>query len=130
MLYELVDTERSYVKRIKTLWEVSKELTSSLSVSADFLYPTTMQAYAEPLRKLASHEDTKIIPKYQAQTLFGNIEALLKTNTSFLVALERHLKERETGRITMSLGDVIRSNVSMGELGNMLEQELTLHLLL
>ncbi|KAJ7638992.1 hypothetical protein FB45DRAFT_904439 [Roridomyces roridus] len=66
---ELVDTERSYVKRLR-----------SLKVD-----------YADPLRNFARSKSTAIIPAYEANTLFGNVDNLLPVNEAFLTDLEKML---------------------------------------
>ncbi|KAF5358949.1 hypothetical protein D9758_004743 [Tetrapyrgos nigripes] len=64
---ELVTTEQSYVKRLRTL----------------------KQDYADPLRKFAKNKNTAILDKYEAKTLFGNIDNLLPVNEAFLTDLEK-----------------------------------------
>ncbi|KAI0692571.1 hypothetical protein BC835DRAFT_1416498 [Cytidiella melzeri] len=66
---ELVTTERTYVKRLRTL----------------------KSDYADPLRTFARSKDTAIIPSYEATTLFGNIDQLLPVNEAFLADLEMML---------------------------------------
>ena len=67
ILNEFVDTERSYVKRIRIL----------------------KHDYADPLRTFARSKDTAIISLYDANTLFGNIDNLLPVNEALLVDLEK-----------------------------------------
>ncbi|KAF8826901.1 hypothetical protein HHX47_DHR5000592 [Lentinula edodes] len=64
---ELVTTERSYVKKLQTL----------------------KRDYADPLRNFARSKSTAIISKYEATTLFGNIDSLLPVNEAFLTDLEK-----------------------------------------
>ncbi|KAK7060488.1 hypothetical protein VNI00_001253 [Paramarasmius palmivorus] len=64
---ELVATERSYVKRLQVL----------------------KRDYADPLRNFARSKSTAILPKYEAKTLFGNIDNLLPVNEAFLTDLEK-----------------------------------------
>lgn len=64
---ELVSSERSYVKRLQIL----------------------KNDYADPLRRFARSRDTAIVPLYQANTLFGNIDYLLPVNEAFLTDLEK-----------------------------------------
>ncbi|KAJ3859197.1 hypothetical protein EV359DRAFT_51220 [Lentinula novae-zelandiae] len=64
---ELVTTERSYVKKLQTL----------------------KKDYADPLRNFARSKSTAIISKYEATTLFGNIDSLLPVNEAFLTDLEK-----------------------------------------
>ncbi|UZJ51544.1 hypothetical protein CBS101457_000864 [Exobasidium rhododendri] len=90
MLQELIQTERNYVKRIKTLYE----------------------DYADPLRKLARHRDTTIIPLYEAQRLFGNIGEVLGANRAFLEDLEGYLDARNKKRTCVSLGEVVYNNIA------------------
>lgn len=65
-LRELVETERSYVRRLDALYN----------------------RYAQPLRQYARHRHTAIIPLYEAQRLFGNVGELLGANMAFLQDLE------------------------------------------
>lgn len=64
---ELISTERSYVRRLRTL----------------------KHDYADPLRKFSRHKDTAILPPYEANILFGNVDNLLPVNEAFLVDLEK-----------------------------------------
>ncbi|KAJ7929939.1 RhoGEF domain-containing protein [Mycena leptocephala] len=66
---ELVETERSYVKRLRSL----------------------KNDYADPLRNFARSKNTSIIPAYEAKTLFGNVDNLLPVNEAFLADLETML---------------------------------------
>ncbi|KZT60783.1 hypothetical protein CALCODRAFT_84865 [Calocera cornea HHB12733] len=65
-LKELVTTERSYVNRLRIL----------------------KKDYADQLRSFAKRNDTAIIPMYEANTLFGNIDVIVPANESFLRDLE------------------------------------------
>ncbi|KAI0251333.1 hypothetical protein BJV78DRAFT_1275422 [Lactifluus subvellereus] len=67
ILNEFVATERSYVKRLRTL----------------------KHDYADPLRTFARSKDTAIISLYDANTLFGNIDNLLPVNEALLADLEK-----------------------------------------
>lgn len=67
VINELVNTERSYVKRLRTL----------------------KNDYADPLRQFSKSKSTAILPAYEAKTLFGNIDNLLPVNEAFLTDLER-----------------------------------------
>lgn len=62
-----MSTERSYVKRLRTL----------------------KYDYADPLRKFSRSKDTFILPPYEAKILFGNIDNLLPVNEAFLTDLEK-----------------------------------------
>lgn len=64
---ELVNTERSYVKRLRIL----------------------KNDYADPLRQFSRNKNTAILPSYEAKTLFGNIDNLLPVNEAFLLDLEK-----------------------------------------
>ncbi|OAX44507.1 hypothetical protein K503DRAFT_861342 [Rhizopogon vinicolor AM-OR11-026] len=64
---ELVNTERSYVKRLQIL----------------------KSDYADPLRQFSRNKNTAILPAYEAKTLFGNIDNLLPVNEAFLLDLEK-----------------------------------------
>ncbi|KAG9317464.1 hypothetical protein JVU11DRAFT_1666, partial [Chiua virens] len=67
VINELVNTERSYVKRLRTL----------------------KNDYADPLRQFSKSKSTAILPPYEAKTLFGNIDVLLPVNEVFLTDLEK-----------------------------------------
>lgn len=67
VINELVTTERSYVKRLRTL----------------------KRDYADPLRRFSRSKDTSILPTYEAKTLFGNVDNLLPVNEAFLTDLEK-----------------------------------------
>ncbi|KAJ1021190.1 hypothetical protein NDA16_003976 [Ustilago loliicola] len=86
---ELIDTERSYVKRI------------------DILH----QKYAIPLRTLAKDRDTAIIPLYEAQRLFGNIGEIAGANRAFLNDLER-LASQGQDSLRAGLGHVLYNHMS------------------
>jgi hypothetical protein len=47
--------------------------------------------YADPLRGFARSKETVIIPAYEANTLFGNIDNLIPVNEAFLADLEKML---------------------------------------
>ncbi|KAG1752636.1 uncharacterized protein EDB91DRAFT_1103601 [Suillus paluster] len=64
---ELVNTERSYVKRLRIL----------------------KNDYADPLRQFSRNKNTAILPPYEAKTLFGNIDNFLPVNETFLLDLEK-----------------------------------------
>lgn len=80
---ELVQTERSYVKRIRILKD----------------------SYADPLRSYARSKDTAIIPAYDAKILFGNIDQLVPANEAFLHDLELMLSP-DGPRTVGGIGDV------------------------
>ncbi|KAH9077249.1 hypothetical protein EDB83DRAFT_2504476 [Lactarius deliciosus] len=67
ILNEFVTTERSYVRRLRTL----------------------KNDYADPLRTFARSKDTAIISLYDANILFGNIDNLLPVNEALLADLEK-----------------------------------------
>ncbi|KAG6336527.1 hypothetical protein ID866_2549 [Astraeus odoratus] len=80
---EFVNTERSYVKRLRIL----------------------KHDYADPLRQFSRSKSTAILPPYEAKTLFGNIDNLLPVNEAFLADLEQMMEpggSRTVGRV----GDV------------------------
>jgi protein ECT2 len=83
ILNEFVATERSYVKRLRTL----------------------KHDYADPLRTFARSKDTAIISLYDANTLFGNIDNLLPVNEALLADLEKMLSP-EGPRTVGFIGDV------------------------
>ncbi|KAI0035678.1 hypothetical protein K488DRAFT_42843, partial [Vararia minispora EC-137] len=84
VINELVNTERSYVKRLQIL----------------------KQDYADPLRTYARSKQTAIIPAYEANTLFGNIDTLLPVNEAFLEDLERMVASDRPDSI-VNIGDVV-----------------------
>ena len=83
VISELVSTERSYVKRLRTL----------------------KYDYADPLRKFSRSKDTSILPAYEAKTLFGNVDNLLPVNEAFLADLEKMLSSEGTKTVG-GIGDV------------------------
>ncbi|KIK67960.1 hypothetical protein GYMLUDRAFT_36761 [Collybiopsis luxurians FD-317 M1] len=80
---ELVATERSYVKKLQIL----------------------KHDYADPLRNFAREKNTAIIPKYEAKTLFGNIDNLLPVNEAFLTDLEKMMAPNGQ-KVVGGVGDV------------------------
>ncbi|OCH94313.1 hypothetical protein OBBRIDRAFT_789447 [Obba rivulosa] len=66
IINEFVSTERSYVERLKILYE----------------------DYARPLSSYAMNKATTIVAPYEVKTLFGNVDKLLKVNEAFLEDLE------------------------------------------
>ncbi|EPQ30883.1 uncharacterized protein PFL1_01780 [Pseudozyma flocculosa PF-1] len=86
---ELIDTERSYIRRIEALH----------------------QKYAVPLRRLAKDRDTAIIPIYEAQRLFGNIGEIVGANQAFLNDLDA-LAASGPDAIRAGLGDVVYRHMS------------------
>ncbi|KAJ4478292.1 hypothetical protein J3R30DRAFT_2885247 [Lentinula aciculospora] len=80
---ELVTTERSYVKKLQIL----------------------KKDYADPLRNFARSKSTAIISKYEATTLFGNIDSLLPINEAFLTDLEKMIAPNGY-RVVGGIGDV------------------------
>ncbi|CEH12302.1 hypothetical protein CBOM_00300 [Ceraceosorus bombacis] len=87
-LAELLETERSYVRRIDTL----------------------ANRYAAPLRALAVDSDTAVIPRYEAQRLFGNIGEIVGANRAFLSDLEKCVKGGKRDRDR--LGDVVHRHMA------------------
>ncbi|KAJ6515729.1 hypothetical protein C8R45DRAFT_957434 [Mycena sanguinolenta] len=82
-IQELVDTERGYVKRLRSL----------------------KHDYADPLRNFARSKNTAIIPAYEAKTLFGNVDNLLPVNEAFLADLEKMLTP-SGAKVVGGVGDV------------------------
>ncbi|KAJ6490422.1 hypothetical protein C8R47DRAFT_1185606 [Mycena vitilis] len=80
---ELVDTERTYVKRLRSL----------------------KNDYADPLRNFARSKNTAIIPAYEAKTLFGNVDNLLPVNEAFLTDLEKMMAPNGA-KVVGGVGDV------------------------
>ena len=66
---EFVSTERSYVDKLHTL----------------------KKDYADPLRQFARSKETAIIEAYQANTIFGNVDALIPVHEAFLEDLDKML---------------------------------------
>lgn len=81
---EFVSTERSYVEKLHTL----------------------KKDYADPLRQFARSKDTAIIGPYQANTLFGNVDALIPIHESFLKDLNTMLSEMDGGNRRSSVGGI------------------------
>lgn len=67
VINEFVNTERSYVKRLRAL----------------------KNEYADPLRQYSKKKTMVIFPQYEANTLFGNIDNLVPVNEAFLADLEK-----------------------------------------
>ena len=83
VISELVSTEQSYVKRLRTL----------------------KSDYADPLRRFSRSKDTSILPPYEAKTLFGNIDNLLPVNEAFLTDLEK-MMAANGAKTVGGIGDV------------------------
>ena len=65
-LNELINTEKSYLRRL-----------SALKFS-----------YSDPLRQFSKHKDTQIINQFDSNVLFSNIDNLLNVHKNFLSELE------------------------------------------
>ncbi|KAF8842701.1 hypothetical protein BDN67DRAFT_898801 [Paxillus ammoniavirescens] len=83
VINELVNTERSYVKRLRNL----------------------KNDYADPLRQFSRSKSTAILPAYEAKTLFGNIDNLLPVNEAFLADLDKMLAHNGSRNVG-GVGDV------------------------
>jgi len=83
VINELVTSERSYIRRLQVL----------------------KTDYADPLRRFARNKDTAIIPVYQANTLFGNIDNILPVNEAFLTDLEKMIASNDSQPLR-GVGDV------------------------
>jgi len=85
---EFVSTERSYVDKLHIL----------------------KKDYADPLRQFARSKDTAIIKPYLANTLFGNVDALIPVHEAFLEDLDKMLAGMNDGHKNGSsvggIGDV------------------------
>lgn len=57
-----------------------------------------VKSYAEPLRNFARKKESALLPAYEANTLFGNIDTIVQVNEAFLADLEKHGRHK--------LGDV------------------------
>ncbi|KAI0082531.1 hypothetical protein K474DRAFT_1655326 [Panus rudis PR-1116 ss-1] len=84
VINEFVQTERTYVKRLRTL----------------------KHDYADPLRTFSRSKDTAIIPPYEAKTLFGNIDSLVPVNEAFLEDLEKMIAP-DGPQTVGGIGDVV-----------------------
>jgi hypothetical protein len=84
IINEFVATERSYVKRLRTL----------------------KHDYADPLRTFARSKDTAIISLYDANTLFGNLDNLLPVNEALLSDLEKMMSPQGPQTVGF-IGDVV-----------------------
>ncbi|KAI8449466.1 hypothetical protein BY996DRAFT_6418430 [Phakopsora pachyrhizi] len=69
-------TEKTYLKRINAL----------------------NQSYTIPLRQFSKSSSTRIIDKYEATSMFGKIEYIVKANQSLLLVLETCLKSLIKGQ--------------------------------
>lgn len=88
---ELVETERSYVRRIDALYN----------------------RYAKPLRQRARDREGAIIPLYEAQRLFGNIGELLGANLAFLKEMEGLLQGQDgLDALKSCIGEVVHRHMA------------------
>lgn len=62
-------------------------------------------SYADPLRSYARNKETAIIPAYEANILFGNIDQLVPVNEAFLRDLEIMVSPDGESRVG-GIGDV------------------------
>lgn len=105
LIDELVRTERSYLMRIQALKKVRRaEMFERVGQRG-----ADVQNYADPLRNFARQEFSKIIPMYEAKTLFTNIDAIVPSAAAFLNDLE---KMQEEGSGPSTVGDVCLRHVS------------------
>lgn len=88
VINELVKTERSYVRKLHIL----------------------KRSYAVPLRSFARDKDTAIIPQYEANTMFGNLDNIISANEAFLSDLESMLS-RSGMKDASGIGDVLLRHV-------------------
>ena len=79
----MVATERSYVKKLRVL----------------------KRDYADLLRKYARSKETAIIPAYEANVIFGNLDNLIPVNEAFLEDLEKMILP-DGPQTVGSIGDV------------------------
>lgn len=88
---ELVETERSYVRRLDALYN----------------------RYAKPLRQKARNREGAIIPLYEAQRLFGNVGELLGANTAFLREMDEMMAmDSSMETLKSHIGTVFYKHVS------------------
>ncbi|CAO1622447.1 unnamed protein product [Parajaminaea phylloscopi] len=92
MLMELVETERSYVRRLDVLYH----------------------RYAQPLRQLSRHRENAVVPVYEAQRLFGNVGELLGANMAFLREMESLLQASAGGlqELKDNIGTVLHNHMA------------------
>lgn len=69
-----------------------------------------VQDYADPLRNFARKKEEALIPLYEANTLFANIDQILQVNEAFLHDLERMLAPNGE-RMVGGVGDVALKHV-------------------
>jgi hypothetical protein len=103
---ELVLTEQSYVKKLRILKYVCHRSGPSFSASQLIV----CQDYADPLRNFARKKEEALIPLYEANTLFANIDQILQVNEAFLTDLERMLAPNGE-RMVGGVGDVALKHV-------------------
>ena len=72
-----------------------------------------IQNYADPLRNFARQDFSKIIPMYEAKTLFTNIDAIVAASKLFLEDLEKMWASAQ-GETTV--GDICLRHVGTPEL--------------
>lgn len=79
LLQEFVQTERSYVNRLRILCE----------------------SYYKPLKSFAAHKTTTIVSKYDTNLMFANVDRLYVLNMSFLADFEKAVSSRSVnwGRV-------------------------------
>jgi hypothetical protein len=85
-----------------------RALTTVAACCESGLMPLAPQRYARPLRALALDVDTAVLPRYEAQRLFGNIGEIVGANMAFLRELELCVQSAERE----NLGDVLHRHVS------------------
>jgi len=79
------------------------------SLCAGSATPADNQSYADPLRKFARDDMSRIIPLYEAKTLFCNIDVIVSAAALFLADLEAMFS---TGAGPATVGDVCIRHVS------------------
>ncbi|GAA5903850.1 hypothetical protein JCM5296_005571 [Sporobolomyces johnsonii] len=94
-LHELWVTEQSYLRKVKSL----------------------LQDYAVPLRSFSKKRETAIIPQFEANHLFINIEQLVPIAEAFEHDLRRVVEQlqRDKTRLPSGFGEVILSHVERME---------------
>jgi hypothetical protein len=81
---ELQETEQGYLRRISYLKTVSQILRWTPGVNrATADERSRWQSYADPLRKFAKRKETTIIPLYEANVIFANIDNLVTSAEAF-----------------------------------------------
>lgn len=109
-LHELWVTEESYLRKLSSLYRVRPLLLLLLERKAECL---GAQDYALPLRSFSKKRDTAIIPAFEANHLFINIEQLVPVAEAFERDLHRLADQlqRDRTKLPAGFGEIIMSHV-------------------